>query len=207
MKKILLKILSLPLIKEVFDYYWHYATREKKKKYGNENKDKVFYVIGQKERTGGLWWIVNKVVMHLAYADDKGYIPVVDYKNFWTLYHNDDELNKVNVWEKFFLQPAGYTLDDIKHSANIIISDQYSSPSEKYFMGNTSFYDDPSRLEYFRFIFRKYIRFSESTHIFLETEKEKILPEGQRVLGVLCRGTDYLLNKPRAILYSLILMK
>lgn len=197
MKKILLGIVRLPIFRILFSYYCRFQEREKKTSMGNENPDKVFYVIGQKERSGGLWWIVNKVIMHLAYADDNGWIPVVDYKSFWTQYHMEGELNKVNVWDKFFLQPGAYSLEDISRSRNIIISDKKPAPSEKYFMGNTDFYDNPERLEYFQGVFKKYIKFNSSTEKYLSNKRNTIIPNSARVLGVLCRGTDYLLKKPK----------
>lgn len=197
MKNIILKIASLPGFNYLFHLYCEYTSKEKKKSFGKENPDKVFYVIGQKERTGGLWWIVNKVIMHLAYADDNGYIPIIDYQNYWTQYHLDGELGNVNVWEKFFCQPSNYTLENISKSKNIIISDKKASPSNKYFMGNTDFYDNPTRLAYFQQIFRKYIRFSEASKKYLEEKKDEIIPNNERIVGVLCRGTDYLLKKPK----------
>lgn len=197
MKKIILRVAKLPILNYFFILYIKHKSKEKKLSYGIENPDKVFYVIGQKERTGGLWWIVNKVVMHLAYADDNGYIPVVDFKNFWTQYHTDGELGNVNVWEKFFCQPMGYNLESIAKSKNIIISDKKPAPSLDYLMGNTDFYDNPDRLAYFQKIFKKYIRFCEDSKSYLEDKKTKIIPKGSKVLGVLCRGTDYLLKRPK----------
>ena len=197
MKKILLKILSLPILKRLFMHYNAFISREKHVSYGTDFPDRYFYIIGQKESSGGLWWIVNKVIMHLAYADEKGYIPIVDFKHFWTQYHNKGELNRVNVWEKFFFQPANYTLEEISHAKNIILSDKYASPSEKYLMGNTYFYDDKDRQNYFRNIFNKYIKFSDNTLSYLEGIRKDIIPNEARVVGVLCRGTDYLLRRPK----------
>ena len=196
-KKLLLKIASLPVFNYFFSMYCKYMSREKRKTFGSENPGITFYVIGQKERTGGLWWIINKVLMHLAYADDMGYIPVVDYKSFWTQYHNDGELGKINIWEIFFCQPSDYNLDDISKSKNIIISDKKAAPSKKYLMGNTDFYEDPSRLAYFKKLFKKYIKFSVDSKIYLEEQKDAIIPKNSRVVGVLCRGSDYLLKKPK----------
>lgn len=197
MKKIILKILSLPGLRTMFKMYCNYIDREKHVSYGKENLDKIFYVIGQKEPSGGLWWIINKVVMHIAYAHDKNYIPVIDYKHYWTQYHNIGELNRTNVWEKFFLQPSGYSLENISRSHNIIISDKYSAPSDQYLMGNTDFYECPERLNYFRSVFKQYITFTPNTLNLLNEMRDKIIPENSRVLGILCRGTDYLLKKPK----------
>lgn len=175
----------------------HYLGREKRTSYGIENPDKFYYVIGQDDLSCGLWWIVNKVVMHLAYAEEKGYIPIVDYLNFKTQYHNPNEIGKVNVWEKFFEQPSNISLEDIKNSKNIILSDQYSAPSPKYLMGNTDFYTDMGRRDYFVKCFKKNIHFSNITNEYLEQIRNMIIPKDARVLGVLCRGTDYALKRPK----------
>lgn len=171
--------------------------RERKTSYGDKNPDDVFYIIGQHDKTCGLWWIINKVIMHIAYAEEKGYIPVVDYLTFQTQYHMPSEIGKVNVWEKFFEQPSGICLKDISESKNIILSDQYSAPNKKYLMGNTDFYTDLDRREYFRRIFDKYIRFTTETENLLEERRRKIIPNNKKVLGILCRGTDYLLKRPK----------
>ena len=175
----------------------HYLGREKRVSYGKENPDKRFYVIGQNDMSCGLWWIINKVVMHLAYAEERGYIPIVDYLNFQTQYHDSYEIGKVNVWEKFFEQPSNLSLDDIRYSKNIILSDQYPAPSTKYLMGNTDFYTDLNRRNYFKKYFKKNIRFSNIAFEYLEQVKNTIIPKNTRVLGVLCRGTDYALKRPK----------
>ena len=176
---------------------WHLLGREKKRSYGIENPDKYYYVIGQNDLSCGLWWIINKVVMHLVYAEEKGYIPIVDYLNFKTQYHNNNEFGKINIWEKFFEQPYNISLDDIRHSKNIIISDKYAAPSSKYLMGNTDFYTDSNRRNYFKKCFKKNIRFSNIALEYLERIKMEIIPMNARVLGVLCRGTDYALKRPQ----------
>lgn len=136
--------------------------------------------------------------MHIAYAEEKGYIPVVDYLTFQTQYHMPSEIGKVNVWEKFFEQPSNIDLKDISQSKNIILSDQYSAPNKKYLMGNTDFYTDLNRREYFREIFAKYIRFTKETeNLLLEERRKEIIPYNKKVLGILCRGTDYLLKRPK----------
>ena len=175
----------------------HYLEREKKLSYGNENPDKIFYIIGQNDFTCGLWWIINKVTMHLAYADEKGYIPIIDYLNYHTQYHSKEEIGLINVWEKFFQQPAGLSLNDIARCKNIILSDQYNAPSKKYLMGNTDFYTDISKRQYFIKYFKKYIRFSPATYDYIDKTRKAIIPDKSRVLGVLCRGTDYVINKPK----------
>lgn len=167
--------------------------REKRASYGDDNPDKIFYVIGQTDYTGGLWWQVNKALMHIGYAEDKGYIPVIDLLNNKTQYSVADN---ENVWEKFFLQPAGYGVADIGSSKNVIINKPTAWPQKKYMMGQDEFYDRPDRIEYFRTLFHKYIHFNDHTKTLLESKRNSIIPFGERVVGVLCRGTDYVVKKP-----------
>lgn len=160
---------------------------------GNENPDKIFYIIGFEDLNGGIFWIVNKALMHIAYATEKRYIPVVDYKNYRTQYTSDEEFGKINVWEKFFEQPAGYSVQDIQHSKNIIIQRKMHTPDEKHLMGN--FYNDPVKINYFRELYTKYIQYSDYTKSYLQ--KSEFILKGSRVLGVLCRGTDYVILRPK----------
>lgn len=64
-------------------------------------------------------------------------------------------------------------------------------------MGNTEFYDNPVRLKYFQDIFKRYIRFSRETEMKLQEMRDSVMPQDVKILGVLCRGTDYLLKKPK----------
>ena len=178
----------LPIIGNI---YAKYKYGEKRISFGKDNPEKTFYIIGQNDEIGGLWWLINKVLMHLWFAEDKGYIPVIDWLNFKTQYR----INRENVWENIFEQPYGYSLEDIKQSKNIIINRQAAAPDNIYYMGQ--FYDDLERINIFRKLFKKYLRFTRSTLNHLESEYKKYIPEGSRVVGVLCRGTDYVMKKPK----------
>lgn len=177
--------------------YNTYRNRERRVSYGRENADKKFYVFGVPDNSGGLWWHINKILMHLGYAEDKGYIPVIDMQNYKSQYVEDNDLGKVNVWEIFFKQPAGYSLGDIKNSKNIILSKKAPSPSKKYLMGHSPFYDDDNRIKYFHNLFEKYIHFNESTQDYLDKLYENLFKGKGKIVGVLCRGTDYVVIKPK----------
>lgn len=197
MKKVILIIKKVLSKTPFYSLYLRFKNRERHVCYGMDNPQKTFYVIGQDDTLGGLWWLINKAVMHIAYAVEKGYIPVIDLQNFRTQYTLDDTFCKENVWELFLEQPQGYSLSDIENSKNIILSKKESSPSVRYLMGHSEFYDNPERQRYFRNIFNAYIRFNKRTLERLNIEKEKCFKEHKRVVGVLCRGTDYVLKKPK----------
>lgn len=189
----------IKILKKKFPYllnlYVTYINRERRVSYGKLYPDNFFYIIGQDDDIGGLWWLVNKTLMHIGYCIEKGYIPIVDLQNNHTQYTKEYTFGKENVWEMFFEQPMGYGLDDIKEACNVIINKKAAYPSKSFFMGQ--FYDDKKKIEFYRELFRKYIRFNSMTLEELELSKNKILPKGAKVVGVLCRGTDYVLNQPK----------
>lgn len=187
----------------LYQHYKEFKKKERRVRYGNDYPDKIFYVIGQDDESGGLWWLINKAVMHIAYAKDNGFIPVIDLQNYKTQYTIEETFRKVNVWELFLDQPCGFSLDkngnapnNISRARNVIISKKEPSPSPDYLMGNTDFYDNPERLNYFREMFKRYIRFNSETTAFFEREKDRLF-KGRRMCGVLCRGTDYVALKPQ----------
>lgn len=190
------KATEMPVLSSFYRLYKRYKNREYKVSYGGENPNLTFYIYGQDDDRGGLWWTINKVLMHIGYAVDKGYIPVVDMQNYYSQYQNEGDLHNINTWERFFKQPCGYTLNDIKNSRNIIIASKIAAPQDFYLMGNQNFYDNPAKLAYFRTLFKNYIFFNNNVQGYLDDLVKNKLGSN-RVLGVLCRGTDYLKLKPK----------
>ena len=165
--------------------------------YGEEFSDRTFYVIGRDNPIAGGWSLINTTMMHMAFAHDHGYIPVVDMQNYRNQYTKLEELGKVNFWEKFFLQPAGYSLKDIIHAKHVIINSTALCPLPEYNASDGSnIWEDEKKLSKYRHIFNTYVRFNEITQKFLDAQVDKTLKECKSVIGVLCRGTDFLVNKP-----------
>ena len=173
MKKLLIKLFEyIPFSDWIYHKYFIFKGRQRKVCLGSKNADKTFYVIGWNDEGGGLFWIVNKVCMHIAYALDHGYIPVVDLKNYITQYTLKNE--KKNVWEIFFEQPAGYGLEDIKDSKNVIINRMTLAPAKKYLMGQIEFYDNQERIAYFRNIFKKFIHPNNKTLDYIRSKEKQL---------------------------------
>ena len=129
----------------------------------------------------------------IAYAEKKGYTPVVDMKHYPNIYLYDDEVGKVNSWEYYFEQPGGLSLEKALSCRKYIIS---KDSMHHYFraQGYIDFYNRDGELDYWRGICRKYIRFSKPVLDVIEHESQKFA--GKRVLGVSVRGTDYTSRKP-----------
>jgi hypothetical protein len=174
-----------------------YKYREKKTSYGNENSDKIFYIIGFPDYTDGLFAIISAVLKHIVYARRFEFIPVVDFQNFKTQYLNNMALGKENAWEYFFEQPMGFSLKDLNKSKNIILSTKISNPRIRVLDYEESLLLDNLQLrEYYNYLFMTYIRFNRSTKEYLDNDEKKIFLENRKILGILCRGTDFILKKP-----------
>ncbi|GMO35689.1 MAG: hypothetical protein Ta2B_15790 [Termitinemataceae bacterium] len=172
--------------------------RELKVSFGNENPDKTFYIIrcGVKTIEGtGLFAIVMHTLTHIAYATEHGWVPVVDLQNIDNQYLDANLLGKENAWEYFFLQPMDYTLKDIQHSKNIVISRRMDSPRKKYYVSPLAILNDEYLFMYYKNLFKNYIRYTEKVQSYLDSDYNRILKNKERVLGVLVRGTDYTLKK------------
>ncbi|MBQ7153962.1 MAG: O-fucosyltransferase family protein [Synergistaceae bacterium] len=128
----------------------------------------------------------------IAYADRKGFIPVIDMKNYPNGYLYDDEVGKINSWEYFLEQPGGISLEDALASRKYIINNtSHEFPAQK----KEFFLNKDGVLDYWRGICRKYIRFKP--HVLESLAKLMHKAEGRKVLGVLVRGTDFVARRPK----------
>lgn len=152
-----------------------YADNERWLSYGDEYSDKTFLEIRLMGYAGwGLYFHV--VSRNVLYAYKKGYIPVVNMMACHNTYLEEDEVGKVNAWEKFFEQPAGYTMSDVYRAKNVILASL-----EQEVCDNPDFY---------RTLIMK-PRLQSMFDSYMET-----FYSHERTLGVLYRGTDYVNLKP-----------
>lgn len=163
--------------------------------------NKKYYIIAASHKTCGLFAIAKNTIAHVLYALDKGYIPVVDLQHYQNQYFKDNREFKDNTWEYFFEQPCRYGLDDIPRDANIIISDNVLVPEQKY-----ALYPDHLPIEGNNLSqnmkklfseYKKYFKINSEVKKYLEDGYKKLIGEENEILGILCRGTDYLQLKPK----------
>lgn len=182
-------------------FFWNIRIHELKTSYGNENADQTFYIIGRNfNAKGGLFHIVYGATLHIHYALSKGYVPVIDLQNNHTQYLDFMPLGKENAWEYYFEQPCGIGLEHIKRSKNIIVCAHHYAPAGYYAYSTISNLNN----KYFKsdiFVaikntFNRHIQLKAETLCFLDANYEKIA-KGKRICGVLARGTDYTIIKPK----------
>ncbi|MEI3521715.1 MAG: hypothetical protein V8Q40_11990 [Anaerosacchariphilus sp.] len=179
-----------------------FKEKETRKKFGNANEKNAIYIIRSSNANAGMFSVVNTVLEHLAYADEKGYIPVIDMKNYPNSYLEEAKFQMENSWEYYFYQPSVYakkyvSLEEAYGSKNVILSNMAPILENYHFDSNIC--DDLKGAEFIRYknIFDKYIHFKKKLLADFDEEEKKLFGD-RRVLGVLCRGTDYVKLKPYA---------
>lgn len=172
--------------------YWE----EHKKKYGRENPDKIFYVIRRRDLYCGLFSLFITNLASIDMAIKKGYIPIIDMQNDFNIYLSKDKIGKENAWEYFFNQPLGYTLKDIVQSKNVVFSSGAVPPMFPYLDINF-LTGKTGELEYWRRQVKKYITMNDTAINIIDKEYNKLFVGNERVLGIICRGTDYAAGKPK----------
>lgn len=149
---------------------------------------KTYYVIALQNERVGIFGYIDNILPHIAYAIAKGYIPVIDMKNYPSLYQKQDE----NAWEKFFEQPCETGLDDMDDGKVLF------APTDFWYRWEPNscplMSDDEIRM--WGRIYEEYVRYNSETKKYLAKEMSKILKDPHKTLGVIYRGTDYTQGHP-----------
>lgn len=110
---------------------YHFLTRERKKSFGTENREKTFYVIRPINDTSPFYiGVVNHllanyfyVLSHIQYSLHRGWIPIVDQLHYPVYTSSIRSIEGVqNAWEYFWQQPTHFTLDEVYRSKNVVLS-------------------------------------------------------------------------------------
>ena len=106
------------------------------------------------------------------------------------LVSEDEHIGKVNVWDIFFDQPSGITIDEVYRSRNVELSsgDWDAAALQEIY--------NPDELAESHRVYRKFIHLNERMKSIVEEERKRIGFEKQRVLAVKIRGTDFVTARP-----------
>lgn len=172
-------------------------TREEleRKSFGKLNKDKIFYVIRtDNTQHWGIFTTYLFVLSNVKYAVERGWIPVVDYKNYYLInLQMGDKRGKENAWNYYFedLVPE-YSLEEVYKSRNVILGPLRGQPYGSISWHGVAVEDlyNPEYDIYFR-LAAKYLRVNSS--ILEETELlyRELFPKNERVLAVGIRAEAY----------------
>lgn len=123
---------------------------------------------------------IDNMMQLILYSINEGYNPYINVK----------DSNGNNIWERFFEQP--YLADINVQYSNVCRKDCSVMNSPIYFPTFPQL-DDISKNGP---LFSYFLRPIPSVKEYFDYEYAKII-KGKRILGVLCRGTDYVVMKPK----------
>ena len=159
--------------------------------YGQCNPDKVFHIIKSDTTSCGIFSLIfTSVFPYLEISEKKKYIPIVDYKNtaFLPLIQDEKDYGKDNPWEYYFEQPGGaYSLDEVYQSAKV----EMGSPDKYGFKvtdWNAMMPMPTDKLMYWSQIANKYIRPTKEIAERIRNEKNGLLLDNEKIMGVSIRA-------------------
>jgi len=184
---------------DLVKYVIHPKEHESRHNYGIENPDKTIYIIRPSNPKAGMFSLLNTVLQKTMYALDRGYHPVVDMRNYPNSYLSDSAMGFENSWEYFFepLTDDMISLDDAYSSKNVILSSLYAKEKGYYFDAHISLSTGSDEYIKIKKSFDEHIRIKQKLIERYDTICSELLGN-KKVVGVLCRGTDYTSLKPYA---------
>jgi len=127
-------------------------------------------------------------------ALDEGYIPVIDMQFSDNLFTILNENNSRNAWELFFKQPfEQYNLFTATKAENSVLKDGIPKNMPYYNMEQLT---NPTYMQFWKDAMKRYMPFSDKMQTIIESIYEQFPLKENKVLGVLCRGTDYTTIRP-----------
>ncbi len=148
---------------------------------------------------GGLFGIWARMTAYIIRAYEKGYVPIIDLKHAGNKYFKDGRALKDNAWEYFFAQPGGVRLEDLGENSVIVFNNDEEKLPPGYIL---EAYDIPSvknsKAKEHKYLreYQKQFKLSDEMQKYLEEEYHNIIGDEQEILGILCRGTDYVNKRP-----------
>lgn len=173
--------------------FYDYFTREKYVAFGNLYPEKTIYIIRGYDYNSpfciapihNLLANYFYVVSHIIYAQEKGWIPVVDQQNYPEYNTMSFPINgSLNAWEYFWNQPSNISLEEAYCSKNVVLSRR--NFISKWDLGyDINNYYNKDLLSFFYSICNA-IHFNRFTQNYIN-EKRNILPSACKILGVSIR--------------------
>lgn len=148
----------------------------------------------------GLFSYVVHVLGFVRYAHRHNLIPVVDMQTYKNTYLTDEYVDIYNAWEYFFEQPYKVRLCDLENKDIEVFDTQDPKCNGLLKMPwwDWECFDESSMTcKMWRAYTSKYIRLSGQAQQMVTSAYSRSFNKNDRVLGVLCRGTDYARYKPK----------
>ena len=93
------------------------------KAFGPLNQNTYFIIIRQESQGRGLFSLLSALICWVDFAKKNQLVPIIDFKNFKTVYNENDLINgTLNSFEYYFKPLNNYTLDEVYQSKNVYFS-------------------------------------------------------------------------------------
>lgn len=186
----------------LYKYFcYRLENQEKRCSYGNLHPNKIFYVIRSINDSSKFYEGVklnllanySYVISHIMYANKKGYIPVIDQKNY-PVYNKENFIvnGTDNPWEYFWVQPFGINLEEVYKSQNVILSNRswYQPGNPQYSIESHKNIDSINK--YNRLM--QLVPLNDSIKDHIDNVTDLIFGNKKRILGVSMRTNGHSKN-------------
>jgi len=127
----------------------------------------------------GFFSILTSILARFHIAETRNFVPVVDLERNPSIYQEDQPvLGTRNVWEYYFLQPAGRAVRDLEQD-----------PVEIDGIWPKGYPYDLTKSPIYRMMWEKYVRLNSTTDQFVKSHRE-ILGISENTLAVHYRGQE-----------------
>ncbi len=175
---------------------WKRTARQMENAHNLRQNEPIYYVITCDVGRVGLFSYVNTIMSEVNAAVTAGWIPVIDLQSYPSTYLEQQYVGIKNAWEYFFEQPGRTSLEDAKQTGNYLTADQEFTNPGPY--SGAAFYEDfYGEKTYWRLLAKQYLRLQPSIRERIEMWIAEHWKASERILGVLCRGTDYVVQRPK----------
>lgn len=125
---------------------------------------------------------IDEVLGTIVYCLNKEHLPSINVLDITKSY---------NLWSRFFQQP--FDVNEETNSKKSYIKCEKINPTLA--PSCWGIYDN-SELDLWCALYKRFLILNDETQTYINQEYDSIIPKGKRVLGVLCRGTDYTETRP-----------
>lgn len=172
----------------------------------------VLVISGISMQGTGIFCNMLAFMRWVEFARRMDYTPVIDMQNVPNLYLEDEEIGKVNAYEYFYHQPAEMSVEEAYKSREVYFVNRLDCPynftirQKRCYKKITAVKDwvyGENRAKYwdeYKRLYDTYFVPSDEAAAYVNRLQDELfgIGGGSHVLGLLCRGTDYIAKRPYA---------
>ena len=186
-------------ISEILKHPKKYIIQNLQKKFTVKNilasaRGENYYIIRCNQPQCGLFAIFMFILDHLAYAEDKGLIPVLKMQKRNCLYREKKKINGTdNPWEYYFQLPTEVSITELFRARTITYGQRaFLRYKGIYYYAekNKNILPSKTQIHELHGLVEKYIRFQPGLQRELDETWENVRKKYHRMMGVHVRGTD-----------------